>query len=356
MWLSVKRKMMSKMTKISNGKQIAAVIGAGSWGTALARLLSEKGIETRLWGHRYDHVQKLLTDRENKQYLPGVLLPRDLIICSSLTEAIAPATVIIFVVPSHVYRETFHRVLDGLAAGNGSMPIFVSATKGIENDSLQTMNQVMQEALNNRQLTADTAILSGPSFAREVADKVPTAITIGSTNDAVAKRLQKLFSTDHFRVYTSHDVIGLEISAALKNIIAIAAGICDGLAFGSNARAALITRGLAEMTRLGTALGAEEKTFYGLSGLGDLVLTCTGALSRNRHVGLELGKGKRIENILKDMSMVAEGVKTTRSVYQLVQRLQIEMPILEQVYRIIYEEKDCATAVRDLLNRDLKQE
>ncbi len=344
------------MTKISDEKPVITVIGAGSWGTALARLLSEKGIETRLWGHRYDHLQKIQAHHENKKYLPGFLLPENLKFCPSIKEAIATATVICIVVPSHVYRETFNRVLDQLAPGSGRMPIFVSATKGIENESLQTMNQVMQDCLESRHQRAQTAILSGPSFAREVAAKVPTAITIGSTDEEVAKGLQDLFSTYYFRVYTSHDVIGLEISAALKNIIAIAAGICDGLAFGSNARAALITRGLAEMTRLGKALGAEEKTFYGLSGLGDLVLTCTGALSRNRHVGLELGKGKSIDEVLKDMSMVAEGVKTTKSVYRLTQRLRIEMPILEQVYQIIYEGKDCATAVKDLLDRDLKQE
>nr|WP_244155842.1 NAD(P)H-dependent glycerol-3-phosphate dehydrogenase [Desulfofustis glycolicus] len=352
----MKLKMTRKMTKISDGKPIVAVIGAGSWGTALARLLSEKGIETRLWGHRHDHLQRILAHHENKQYLPGFLLPKNLRVCATIKEAIATATVICIVVPSHVYRETFHKILDQLIPGNVRLPIFVSATKGIENESLQTMNQVMQECLESRQIRAYTAILSGPSFAREVAAKVPTAITIGSTDERVAKELQELFSTDYFRVYTSHDVIGLEISAALKNIIAIAAGICDGLAFGSNARAALITRGLAEMTRLGKALGAEEKTFYGLSGLGDLVLTCTGALSRNRHVGLELGKGKSIDQILKNMSMVAEGVKTTKSVYRLVRRLRIEMPILEQVYQIIYEGKDCATAVKDLLDRDLKQE
>jgi len=347
---------MSNRAKSEQTAPITTVVGAGSWGTALARLLAGKGVDTRLWGHRRDHLQTIIADRENKRYLPGFLLPENLSVCFSLKEALEHATVVCLFVPSHVYRQTFTTVLEHLAPDHAGKTMFVSATKGIENESLKTMNQIMQESLVTHQLRAPTAILSGPSFAREVAANVPTAITIGSEDEQTAKTLQQLFSTEFFRVYTSHDVIGLEISAALKNIIAIAAGICDGLEFGSNARAALITRGLAEMTRLGKALGAEEKTFYGLSGLGDLVLTCTGALSRNRHVGLELGKGRNIDQILADMSMVAEGVKTTRSVYRLAQEMRIEMPILEQVYRIIYENKDCATAVRDLLSRDLKQE
>ena len=348
--------MMSQTTKRENRAPVTAIIGAGSWGTALARLLAHKGGDTRLWGHRREHIKTIIADRENKRYLPGFPLPENLRVCSSLEESLEGATVVCLVVPSHVYRQTFGLVLGRIAADRVARTTFVSATKGIENESLKTMDQIMHECLGNSQPRAHTAILSGPSFAREVAANVPTAITIGSENEQTAKTLQQLFSTDYFRVYTSHDVIGLEISAALKNIIAIGAGICDGLDFGSNARAALITRGLAEMTRLGKALGAEEKTFYGLSGLGDLVLTCTGALSRNRHVGLELGKGESIDQILAGMSMVAEGVKTTRSVYRLAQEMRIEMPILEQVYRIIYEDKDCATAVRDLLNRDLKQE
>ncbi|MBE0585006.1 MAG: NAD(P)-dependent glycerol-3-phosphate dehydrogenase [Desulfofustis sp.] len=335
---------------------VCAVIGAGSWGTALARLLAEKATCTSLWGHRQEHIEKLARDRQNSKYLDGFTFPEALTVCTSLAEAVRDALIICMVVPSHVYRETFTRILNEMPRSGERPPVYISATKGIENDSMKTMNQIMQECLVEHERSGTTAVLSGPSFAREVALKVPTAITIGSDDEPTAKYLQNLFSTDYFRVYTSQDVIGLEISAALKNIIAIAAGICDGLEFGSNARAALITRGLAEMTRLGKLMGAEEKTFYGLSGLGDLVLTCTGALSRNRHVGLELGKGKKIEAILSGMSMVAEGVKTTKSVYDLTRNLKIEMPILEQVYQIIYQNKDSATAVRDLLNRDLREE
>jgi glycerol-3-phosphate dehydrogenase (NAD(P)+) len=220
------------------------------------------------------------------------------------------------------------------------------------------MSQVMSDVLERSKTDhhPERAVLSGPSFAKEVADEVPTAITIGCKNKGIARELQQLFNAAYFRVYTSSDIIGLEVSAALKNIIAIAAGICDGLNFGMNARAALITRGLAEISRFGIKLGAEPATFYGLSGVGDLVLTCTGDLSRNRTVGLRLGKGQTLEQILADMSMVAEGVKTAKSVYQLAQQKQLEMPILEQVYQILYEDKDCRTAVKDLLGRELKPE
>jgi glycerol-3-phosphate dehydrogenase (NAD(P)+) len=348
--------MKNRSLNHSSSNPVCAVVGAGSWGTALARLLAGKGMSTRLWGHRREHAEHLAKDRENKKYLGGFLFPENLTVCSSLSEAVQDARIICMVIPSHVYRETFDRILTLLPGSCESPPIYISATKGIENLSMKTMNQIMQECLVQHDIQRYTAVLSGPSFAREVAQKVPTAITIGSDDVSTAKYLQTLFSTDYFRVYTSQDVIGLEISAALKNVIAIAAGICDGLDFGSNARAALITRGLAEMTRLGKAMGADEKTFYGLSGLGDLVLTCTGALSRNRHVGLELGKGKTIDAILNKMSMVAEGVKTTKSVYDLARKLEIDMPILEQVYQIIYKNKNSATAVRDLLNRDLKEE
>ena len=333
--------------------QRAAIIGAGSWGTALALLLAHKGIETRLWGHRPEHVRLLRQEGQNRAYLSGFHFPASLHPEESLERAVAGAGVIVMVVPSHAYRQVFSRVSE--LAQNET--VFVSATKGIENQSLKTMTQVMGDCFTgNDDSPPLCAVLSGPSFAKEVAQKVPTAITIGSTNDEIAQSLQNLFSTDYFRVYTSSDIVGLEVSAALKNIIAIAAGISDGLDFGSNARAALITRGLAEMTRLGVRLGAKQETFFGLSGLGDLVLTCTGELSRNRYVGLELGRGRSLEEILDSMNMVAEGIKTTRSVYDLVTRLEAEMPILEQVYEVLYEGKDCGMAVKDLLSRDLKPE
>jgi len=352
MWRrSTTHKEISNRTKMSRK---IGVIGAGSWGTALALLLAGKGEQVSLWGHRPDHVGLLLRERENKRYLPGFCFPPGLSPTADIKDAVDRAAVVCMVVPSHGYREVFSQVVPHAS----EHVIFVSATKGIENNSLLTMTQVMEQCVAEAvvQISPALAVLSGPSFAREVADGVPTAITVGSNDKKAAQELQNIFSTEYFRVYTSRDVIGLEISAALKNIIAIAAGICDGLEFGSNARAALITRGLAEMTRLGKVLGAEQQTFFGLSGLGDLVLTCTGALSRNRHVGMELGRGKTLESILDSMSMVAEGVKTTRSVYDLVRKLKVDMPILEQVYLILYQDKDCRTAVRDLLNRDLKAE
>ena len=233
----------------------------------------------------------------------------------------------------------------------------ISAVKGIENETLLTMTQVMQELLKERDKDkVEVGVLSGPSFAKEVASGVPTAVTIGFANLESAKEMQGVFGSEVFRVYASQDVIGLEISASFKNIIAIAAGVCEGLGYGLNTRAALITRGLAEMKRLGIALGAESETFSGLSGLGDLVLTCTGDLSRNRTVGLKLGEGKKLQQITSEMNMVAEGIKTTRSIFDLSRQLGVELPILEQVYKIIYMDKSCSDAVKDLLARALKAE
>ncbi len=332
------------------------VIGAGSWGTSLALLLSEKGIPTKLWGHSQEHIEQLQTNRENRRYLKGFRFPEKLIPTVTINEAVKDADIICIVVPSHVYRETFSKILEGISPTEERTPIFVSATKGVEIQSMATMNQIMVQTMEKFDFSYKTAVLSGPSFAREVACHVPTAITIGSDHQETAVLLQHIFRTDYFRVYTSNDVVGLETSAALKNIIAIAAGICDGLNYGHNARAALITRGLVEMVRFGKYFGAQEKTFYGLSGLGDLVLTCTGALSRNRHVGIELGKGKSLDSILADMSMIAEGVKTTKSVYNLSKRENIDMPILEQVYKILYNNQNPNKAVQDLLARDLKEE
>jgi len=340
--------------KLSRDQQPIAVIGAGSWGTALALLLSKKGYVVRLWGFDPEHVETLKKDRENKRYLPGIRFPDTLVPISNLKETVDGSPTICMVVPSHGFRAVFEKLVDYLGEGS----VVISATKGVENDTLQTMSQIMTDVVqhSNRDVTIELAVLSGPSFAKEVAEEVPTAITMGCKNGGLAQELQNIFTTSYFRVYTSNDIIGLEISASLKNVIAIAAGICDGLDFGMNARAGLITRGLAEISRFGIKLGAEPSTFYGLSGMGDLVLTCTGDLSRNRTVGLKLGSGQTLDQILAEMSMVAEGVKTTRSVYNLAKEKGVEMPILEQVYQILYENKDSRTAVNDLLNRELKSE
>lgn len=338
---------------MSNSAKIA-VIGAGSWGTAIAGVLSEKGLETTLWGHNPDHIASLTRDRENKKYLPGYHFVPTLQITSDLALAVKDCATVCMVVPSHGFRLVFEAVFPFLEKGCH----VVSAVKGIENETLMTMTQVMSEIMGEKAQEKDIslAVLSGPSFAKEVALGMPTAVTLGCSQIEKAQSLQYIFGTERFRVYASSDVIGLEISAALKNIVAIAAGISDGLGYGLNSRAALITRGLAEIKRLGVKMGADPRTFFGLSGLGDLVLTCTGDLSRNRTVGLKLGRGKKLSAILDEMEMVAEGVKTTRSVYDIARKLDVDMPILEQVYLILYQNKDCSAAVMDLLTRELRIE
>lgn len=328
-----------------------AMIGAGSWGTALALLLARKGMHVTLWDKDVDHIQTLSKDRENKRYQPGHAFPETLAVTEDLSKAVEGAECVVMVVPSHGYREVYRHLYPLLPENT----LLVSAVKGIEIASGLTMTGVMlQEAVDNKQL--HLGVLSGPSFAKEVADRQPTAVTVAFADLHAAQTVQQLFSTDSFRVYSSNDVIGLEISGAMKNVIAIAAGICDGLGYGLNTRAALMTRGLAEITRMGVALGGQQQTFAGLGGMGDLVLTCTGDLSRNRTVGLKLGSGLTLDQALSEMKMVAEGVKTTKSCYALAKRLKVEMPILEQVYQVLYEDKKCGDAVRELFQRDLKHE
>jgi len=331
-----------------------AVIGAGSWGTALAKLLGDKGENVFLWGHNPEHISALKRDRENGKYLPGAHLLETVYPVENLADAVSGVQCIVMVVPSHGYRSVFEQIVPHLKENT----LIVSAVKGIENITLQTMTQVMQDALHQQNCTLKVhiGVLSGPSFATEVAVEQPTAVTVAFDNKEAACAVQELFSTHFFRTYTSSDIIGLEISASMKNVVAIAAGIGDGLGFGLNTRAALITRGLAEITRLGVCLGAHPLTFSGLGGLGDLVLTCTGSLSRNRTVGLKLGEGKTLDQALSEMTMVAEGVKTTKSCYNLARKNNVEMPILEQTYQVLYENKDCRLAVQELFQRSLKEE
>jgi glycerol-3-phosphate dehydrogenase (NAD(P)+) len=338
----------------ANTMKQTAVIGAGSWGTALAKLLADKGEAVRLWSRSSAHVDALRRDRENRRYLPGAALPANLQPTDDLACCVAGCQCVIMAVPSHGFREVFVRLAPLLQDG----ALLVSAVKGIEIESGQTMCQIMNAEIArlNRQSRLHVGVLSGPSFADEVAAGQPTAVTIGFADLYAAKEVQQLFSTSFFRAYTSCDIIGLEISAAMKNVIAIAAGIADGLGCGLNARAALITRGLAEITRLGVALGANPLTFSGLGGLGDLVLTCTGSLSRNRTVGLKLGEGRTLQQALSEMTMVAEGVRTTKSCWQLAAHAGVEMPILEQVYQILYEDKPCKAAVQELFQRSLREE
>ncbi len=328
-----------------------AVVGAGSWGTALALLLARKGCQVILWDFNAEHVAQLAKDRENKRHQPGHLFPDTLQMSAALAECVSGAECVVMVVPSHGYRAVYRDLYPHLEEN----ALVVSAVKGIEIESGLTMTQIMaKEDKNDRNILF--GVLSGPSFAAETAEQQPTAVTVAFADAQAAAAVQQLFSTEYFRVYTSSDVIGLEVSGAMKNVIAIAAGISDGLGYGLNTRAALITRGLAEITRLGVAMGGKPQTFAGLGGLGDLVLTCTGNLSRNRTVGLKLGSGLSLEQVLSEMKMVAEGVKTTKSCYHLAEAKQVEMPILEQMYQILYHGKRCQDAVIELFQRELKQE
>jgi len=327
------------------------VIGAGGWGTALAKLLCDKGDEVTLWCHGESTFREMEAKGENVTYLPGVPLPRQLKITSSLKEMVSEKEVLLFAVPSHLVRE----VLQGTVSHMVPQATLVCGTKGIEEGSLLTMGEVLVDLfgeLKRRQLT----FLSGPSFALEVARGLPAAVTLAAYDDEVGSKVQKTLSTQNFRVYTSQDVIGVQMGGVVKNVIAIAAGISDGLALGDNARAALMTRGLAEMTRLAVRMGADPLTLSGLPGLGDLILTCAGELSRNRRVGLEIAKGRKVSDILAGMRMVAEGVRNTRSVRLLAQRLEVEMPIVEQMCQVLYKGKDPMGAVRDLMQRTLKRE
>lgn len=327
------------------------VIGAGSWGTTLADLLAKKGHQVTLWAYEPELVEEMATKRVNTMFLPGIPLSPRLGFTNSLTEAVRGKELLLFVVPSQVTRQVVTAVLPHIPEDS----VIVSASKGIELDTLKTMSQVFADLLPP-ELYARFAVLSGPSFAREVAQEMPTAVVAAAEAVAIAKQVQETFNTFFFRLYTNNDVVGVELGGAIKNVIAIAAGISDGLGFGHNTRAALITRGLAEMSRLGRAVGARSETFAGLAGMGDLVLTCTGDLSRNRTVGMKLGEGMRLKEVLAEMRMVAEGVKTTESAVRLARRLNIDMPITEKVHQVLYEDKPARAAVIELMTRDLKAE
>ena len=328
-----------------------AVIGAGSWGTTLANLLADKGLDIDLWVREEEVYHEIRNERMNSAFLPGVMLSSRLNPVRTFEEALFEKELALLVVPSHVFREVLTEIKPHLRPGVSLM----TATKGIENESLMIMSDVAAGILPEDYM-ANFSCLAGPSFSKEVCQKTPTAITIACCDLAHSERLQKLFYTDFFRVYITQDLTGVQLGGALKNIIAIAAGASDGLRFGHNARAALITRGLAEITRLGVAMGANPLTFAGLAGMGDLVLTCTGDLSRNRTVGLKIGKGMSLKEITGSMNMVAEGIKTTRSAYHLSRKMGVDMPITTQVYEILYEGKAPKDAVKELMTRELKSE
>jgi len=327
-----------------------AVVGAGSWGTALAHLLASKNYPVRIWGRDTDVVESLNREHTTR-YLKGVPVHPGLKATTDLREAVEGASMVVGAVPSQFTRGIFEKLRDSLAPD----AIIVVASKGIETGTLMTMSEMLQDVLPYER-HGRLCFISGPSFALEVAKGMPTAVTVAGENPRVARVVQHWFHMEYFRVYTSYDVVGVELGGALKNVIAIAAGALEGIGAGHNIQAALITRGIAEMTRLGIKRGANPLTFAGLTGMGDLILTCTGALSRNRTVGLRLGRGETVQEILKGMDQVAEGVETSRSAFMLAQKENVELPIMEQVYRVLHEGKAIKQAIQDIMTRELKAE
>lgn len=328
-----------------------SVIGAGAWGTTLANLLADKGYAVTLWVFEADLCEYMVRERVNTRYLPDFPVHPNIKLTSDLAVAAQDASIFVSVVPSHTVQGVWKELGD-LIPENA---LVVSATKGVEAESLLTMSQILKATIPADK-RANLAVLSGPSFAREVSQKFPTAIVTAAADRAIAERVQQLFSTPVFRVYGHTDVLGVELGGALKNVMAIAAGVSDGLAFGYNARAALITRSLVEIAQLGMIMGARAQTFAGLSGMGDLVLTCTGELSRNHMVGVQLGQGKKLKDVLQQMSAVAEGVTNASSVARLGAKYKVEMPIAENVYALLQDRITPLEAVTSLMTRSLKQE
>jgi glycerol-3-phosphate dehydrogenase (NAD(P)+) len=330
-----------------------AVIGGGSWGTALCVALTRSRAPHRvsLWLYEKDICETIRIRRENEVFLPGVMLPQEITATNDFAEALDGADIVLGVMPSHHARGLYAQMLPHLKPEM----VFVSATKGLDHAKLERVTSVISEVVSAK-FAPRVAALSGPSFAREVAKGDPTAVVIASADLELAKMVQEEFSGPTFRLYANDDMVGVEIGGAVKNVVAIAAGVCDGLGFGHNTIAALITRGLAEMTRLAVALGGRPQTLAGLAGMGDLVLTCTGGLSRNRTVGVELGKGRKLDDIIGSMRMVAEGVGTTVATVQLAKRAGVEMPITEQMHAVLYENRAPKEAIRELMERKLKHE
>jgi len=328
-----------------------AIVGGGGWGTALAITMARLERDVRLWVYEPYLVETMIATGENPIYLPSVRIPPSVRVSNSVEEVLAGVRIVILAVPSHVYRQVLSHILPLL---NGDM-WFVSATKGIENETLMRMSEVIADVARPRFVPCIAAI-SGPTFALEVARGEPTALVVASPDESLRLYLQRELSAPRFRLYTNPDLIGVEISAAVKNIIAIAAGVVEGLGLGSNPAAALITRGLAEMTRLVVACGGRRETLSGLAGLGDLVLTAYGSLSRNRRVGVALGQGKNIDEVLSSTRMVAEGVKTAKSTVALARKLDVEMPIAEKMYAVLYEGLKPQDEIDDLMERKLREE
>ncbi len=335
------------MTRIKKDTKIT-VIGDGGWGTTLALMLAKQGYKVSLWGPFADYLKILDKKRRNPKFLPGVVIPREISFTADINQAVEGSRLVVLAVPSHFLRQ----VLEKLRGKDYPGVIFLSAVKGIENDTLLRMSELAREVLGE----IDIAALSGPNIAYEVARGIPATSVAASSDITLAEAVQDVLMSECFRVYTTADIIGVELGGALKNIIAIACGISDGLQFGANTKAAILSRGLVEISRLGQTEGADPKTFSGLSGVGDLVTTCISTHGRNRWLGEQIGKGKKIKDLLSQMQMVAEGVRTTKSAYMLAQRHNIEMPITEQIYQVLYEDKDPKTAVSDLMLREKKSE
>ncbi len=323
------------------------IVGAGSWGTALALLLSSNGNQVTLWARDSTLVDVLRRKRVNQKYLPGIILPESIEIEADLNRAVQNKEGIVIAVPSHAVRSVIKNI-----TAIGNMVNIISVAKGIENDTLLRVSQILAERFDENKI----AVLSGPSHAEEVSRGIPTVVVSASKDHNTARWVQQTFMSSVFRVYTHDDVVGVELGGALKNIIAVAAGIIDGVGGGDNTKAALITRALAEVTRLGTKLGADSLTFAGLSGMGDLIVTCMSKYSRNRYLGEQIGKGRKLEEVLSEMVMVAEGVKTTRSAYQLAAKHGVEVPIITEAYKVLFENKHPKQAVFDLMTRAAKFE
>ena len=329
----------------------AAVVGGGAWGTAIANLLANRGHDVDIWVYEPEVRDEINLTHENKTFLAGIALNPGLKASNDLKAVVGGKDMVVMVTPSHLLR----RISTQMASFVGENTVVVSAAKGIEEETLMIMTDVLAETLTGVP-QEHIAALSGPSFAKEVGLGLPAAVSAAANYSRVAAWVQQVFSSERFRVYTTHDMVGVELGGSVKNVIAIATGACDAMQMGLNARAALLTRAMAEIKRLGLKMGADERTFIGLSGYGDLILTCTGELSRNRMVGQKIGQGMKIADILAETRTVAEGVKTAHSVYQLAQKMQVDMPICAAVYRVLYEDYDAQAVVKDLMTRTLKSE
>ncbi len=325
-----------------------SVIGAGSWGTALASLLHKNGHEVTVWSILEDEIEMLNVNREHLDKLPGVKLPEDMVFTTNLQEAIVGKEVLVLAVPSPFTRNTSKKMKEFVVPGQ----IIVNVAKGVEESTLMTLSEIIEEEIPQ----AEVAVLSGPSHAEEVGKGIPTAIVVGAKKRKTAEMLQNMFMNDVFRVYTSSDVLGIELGGALKNVVALAAGIADGLGYGDNSKAALITRGITEIARLGMAMGARFETFCGLTGIGDLIVTCASMHSRNRRAGILIGQGKNMDEAMTEVKMVVEGVYSAKAAMGLAKKYNIQLPVIEQVNKVLFENKPADEAVRDLMLRDAKIE